>query len=281
MTRAGPLYCEEQVERLDNDRFLCAAYAAPPRRQGLIALYAFNLEVARIREQVREPLLAQIRLQWWRDTIDQIFAGVMPSHPVAAALAATIRQFPIEAGQLERYLDGRARDFDDAAPADLAALEDYADATAANLSAMALSVLGVHEDAPATAMRHVAIAWALIGLMRAVPFHARSRRIYLPAELNRLAGLDAFTLFDKGDTMGLAPVVAEVTAAAIAHLQSARALRRQVPRKALPAMLIATLSDHYIHRLKQCGHNPFRLSAQPRSRAAMLRIAVNAALGRY
>lgn len=281
MTPASGSYCARQVEQFDNDRYLCAAYAAPERREGLIALYAFNLDVARIREQMREPLLAQIRLQWWRDTVESIFAGNTPSQPVAAALAETVRRYAINAGDIERYLDGRARDLDDGAPADLAALEDYADATSGSLSAMSLRVLGVESEDASAAMRHVAVAWALIGLMRAVPFHAQARRVYLPAALNRRAGLDVFALFDKGETAGLTTVVEEVTEVAATHLRAARALRRTVPRAALPAMLVATLGDHYLLRLRQSGSNPFSPMVQGRSRGAMLRMGINAALGRY
>lgn len=281
MTPASGSYCAQQVEQFDNDRYLSAAYAPPERREGLVALYAFNLDVARIREQMREPLLAQIRLQWWRDTVEGIFAGKAASQPVAMALAETVRRHGIDAADLERYLDGRARDLDDAAPADMVALEGYADATAASLSAMALRVLGVEGDGASTAMRHVAVAWALIGLMRAVPFHARARRVYLPAELNRRAGLDVFALFDKGETAGLTTVVEEVAMTAATHLRAARTLRREVPRAALPAMLIATLGDHYLTRLRQSGYNPFKPMVQGRGRTAMLRMAINAARGRY
>ncbi len=280
MTAANPSYCQQQVEKLDNDRFLCAAYAPPAEREGLLALYAFNLEIAQIREHVREPMLGQVRLQWWRETLDRIGDGEEPSHPAAAALAAAMRRFSLDRAPLDRYLDGRARDLEDAAPADLAALEDDADATAASLSAVALRVVGVDETAR-TAMRHVAIAWALIGLMRAVPFHARARRIYLPAALNREAGLDAWALFETGETAGVTEVVRQVIDAAENHLRQARHHRRSIPRAALPVMLIATLADHYVSRLRQSGNNPFEPNARGRSRRAMIRLAVNAAIGRF
>lgn len=281
MTAANPSYCQQQVEKFDNDRFLCAAYAPPAEREGLLALYAFNLEIAQIREHVREPMLGQVRLQWWRETLDRIGDGEEPSHPVAAALAAAMRRFSLDRAPLDRYLDGRARDLEDAAPADLAALEDYVDATAASLSAVALRVVGVDEAAAKTAMRHVAIAWALIGLMRAVPFHARARRIYLPAALNREAGLDAWALFETGETAGVTEVVRQVIDAAEDHLRQARHYRQSIPRAALPVMLIATLADHYLTRLRQSGNNPFGLSVRGRSRRAMIRLAVNAAIGRF
>jgi NADH dehydrogenase [ubiquinone] 1 alpha subcomplex assembly factor 6 len=65
-------YCAQQLRRLDPDRYLTALFAPDRRREGLFALYAFNLEVARAREAVREPMMGLIRLQWWRDALEEI-----------------------------------------------------------------------------------------------------------------------------------------------------------------------------------------------------------------
>src|SRR5271156_3271915 len=63
------------VRRHDRDRFQTALFAPAARREALFALYAFNYEIARVRESVREPMLGQIRLQWWREAIDAAYAG--------------------------------------------------------------------------------------------------------------------------------------------------------------------------------------------------------------
>ena len=59
----APAYCQNQVRQHDRDRYLTALFAPPARRPGLFALYAFNLEVAKVREAVSEPMLGHIRLQ--------------------------------------------------------------------------------------------------------------------------------------------------------------------------------------------------------------------------
>ena len=62
----------------DRDRFQTALFAPAERREALFALYAFNYEIARVREAVREPMLGQIRLQWWREAIAAAYAGEPP-----------------------------------------------------------------------------------------------------------------------------------------------------------------------------------------------------------
>src|SRR5215469_14672661 len=80
------------VRRHDRDRFTTALFAPEPHREDLFALYAFNYELAKVRESVREPMMGRVRLQWWRDTIAEIAAGQTPRrHEVAEPLARLIR----------------------------------------------------------------------------------------------------------------------------------------------------------------------------------------------
>src|SRR3954452_15251843 len=84
----------ESLRRHDRDRFLMTLFAPPERRAALVALYAFNFEIAKTREVVREPLLGQIRLQWWREVIDEIYRGTtVRKHEVVQPLAEAIGRF--------------------------------------------------------------------------------------------------------------------------------------------------------------------------------------------
>src|SRR5208282_2178696 len=66
------------VRRHDRDRFQTALFAPAARREALFALYAFNCEIARVRERVTQPTLGQIRLQWWREAIETAYRDTMP-----------------------------------------------------------------------------------------------------------------------------------------------------------------------------------------------------------
>ena len=80
--------CEALVRAADKDRFLCSLFAPAAHRGALHALYAFNLEIARVRESIHEPLAGEIRLQWWSDAIAGNAAGEVAANPVAAAVLA-------------------------------------------------------------------------------------------------------------------------------------------------------------------------------------------------
>ncbi|MGF1641784.1 MAG: squalene/phytoene synthase family protein [Rhodospirillales bacterium] len=98
-------YCCEQFRRFDSDRFVCSLFAPAAEREAIAAVYAFNIEVARIRESVVEPMLGRIRLQWWRDAVDGIYAGRPLRQGVVDALAAAVEHFGLSRRHIERVLE--------------------------------------------------------------------------------------------------------------------------------------------------------------------------------
>ncbi len=246
MEKADAEFCAEQVRRLDHDRYLTTLFAPAEARARLIALYAFNTEVARVGEVVSEPIIGQMRLQWWREAIAEAAAGRPRKHPVVAGLVDVLAAGAAP-DDFEPLLVARERDLDAAPPADLAALEAYADGTSASLMRIAARQLGADDTATDAAARHVGIAWALVGSLRAVPFLAQRRRSLLPADLVAAAGLDLDALHEGRPGPALAAVASQVAASAQAHLVAARAAR--VSRKALAALLPATLASAHLRRL--------------------------------
>lgn len=273
--------CAGEVRRLDNDRFLCALFAPEAEREDLFALYAFNQEVARIREAVSEPLIGHMRVQWWRDAMDAIYAGEPPRHHAAFGLAAAVRRHDLTRAHFDRLIDARAGDLDDHAPPDTQALVAYARNTSATLTALSLEILGQRDGAAGEAGRDVGIAWALTGLLRSVPFHAGARRLYLPADLTREMGLDVAELFRRRSSPALAFVVSEIAETARRHLAAARRLAPDVPRRALPALLPATLADGYLKRLSRARFDPFDEGVQSAPVGRLVRLGFNAYRGRY
>src|SRR5947209_395102 len=188
---SAPDTLAQSLRQHDRDRYLTTLFAPAERRGALTALYAFNFEVAKTREIVREPLLGRIRLQWWREAVDEIYRGAKPrQHEVVAPLAAAIRAHDLTRYHFDRLIDARESDLADEPPASLAALETYADDSGARLVRLALEILDARDAAAENAARHVGIAWALIGTIRALPVQARLRRVSLPADLIAESGLD-------------------------------------------------------------------------------------------
>ncbi|MGE0257125.1 MAG: phytoene/squalene synthase family protein [Alphaproteobacteria bacterium] len=246
------------VRRRDRDRYQTALFAPADRREALFALYAFNFEIARIREAVTQPMLGQIRLQWWREVIEAAFSGgPARRHEVALPLVTTIRNFGLSRASFDRIIDTRERDLDDTPPADLAALIEYAEGTSSALLVLALEALGTLEPATGEAARDIGIAYALAGLLRAMPFHAASGRRYIPEHVAVTVGLDPADYARRRNTSELRTATEMLTEAAAAHLASGRRSVGRIPRRSLAALLPAVIADRYLLRLKRAGFNPF------------------------
>jgi len=267
------------ARREDPERFLAALTAPADRRRPLYALIAFNQEIARARAAVSEPLIGQIRLQWWQDALDRVYAGGPgPAHEVALPLAETIRAHDLPAEPFRRLIEGRRRDLDDEPPADLAQLEDYARETAAPLARLMLRVLGC-EDRAASAGDGVATAWALTGVLRAVRADAARGRVRLPADLLAGAGLDRHALSQRRpEPDRIARVAAPVAERARALLTEATGQR--APRGALPVLAVAPLARAHLRRLARAGHDPFAPRIGDPDPLRALRVAWVQALGR-
>jgi phytoene synthase len=246
------------VRHHDRDRFQTVLFAPAARRDALFALYAFNYEIARVRESVSQPTLGRIRLEWWRETVAALYGdGPVRRHPVAEALAAAVHVHTLDRADLERLIDTREADFDERPPPDIAALEDYAEGTSSSLVDLALAALGVRHAAARTAGRHVGIAYALAGLLRALALRGSAARPVIPAEVAIRNGLDPDSAGPLRGSPAVTAAVAEIAAAAQAHLRSARALRGMVPRAAVPALLPAVIAGRSLQRLERAGGDPF------------------------
>ncbi len=247
------------VRDRDRDRFLTALFAPADRRDDLCALYAFNYELAKTREVVHEPMLGRIRLQWWRESIDAIYDGrPVRHHEVVRPLADAISRRNLSREHLVCLIDAREHDIGDEPPVNLPALEAYAESTSARLVLLALEVLGVDAGAATAAATDIGIAYALTGLSRAIPFHARAKRHFLPADFIAESGLRVYQdLFELKSSPALAHIVARISEAARIRLAAAATRRGEIPRSALPALLPAVLARADLARLARAGHDPF------------------------
>ncbi len=274
--------CADLVRQFDYDRFMTTLFAPPPEREALSALYGFNVEVARVREVVREPLLGHMRLQWWREALDAVFAGRPPRHAVAVPLADAVRRYTLDRAPFDVLIGARAADLDDDPPVSVDSLERYAADTSAPLTGLALTVLGVDGETPRAVGRDLAVAWALIGSIRALPFQARRGRSLLPEDLCRAAGVAPEERLSAPAPPSVRRVIATLAERAATTLARARSARAEVPRRAIPALLVGAMADLYLTRLRAADHDPYDRRVQTvATPSRLLRVATAAARGRY
>jgi phytoene synthase len=252
----------ETVRVADPDRYVSALYAPDDNREALLALYAFNAEVAGVRDRIHEPLPGEVRLQWWRDVIDaggEAGAG----NPLAEALLATIAAHHLPRQAFANYLEARIFDlYDDAMPS-RADLEGYCGETASALIQLAALVLDP-SNAPrhADLSGHAGCAQAIAGLLLLLPLHRARGQCFVPADILAAAGAspEAFLAGDGGTAAGR--VVAAMIALAREHLTAFESGAPSLPASLRPAFLPLALTGAYLDRLEKLG--PSALTQTPR-----------------
>jgi phytoene synthase len=154
------------IRRVDPDRWLTSRFIVEPAaRADVLALYAYDHELARARRVASNALMAEIRLTWWRETLDEIFAGgPVRRHPVAGALAAAVRRHDLPSALLEAMIDGQLAVLETPPMGESAALA-WADAVQGSLARLAAQVLD--PDIDPGVVSAAGRAWGLALLIRA------------------------------------------------------------------------------------------------------------------
>lgn len=282
MTEAGGTsFCIDSVRANDPDRYLLAMLAPPSARVPLFALYAFNIEIARTRELVSEAPLGEIRLQWWRDGIEALYTGKELRHGIGEVLAAAISKYELSREHFDRLIDARSADLDDKAPQTIEALLSYAENTAAPLVSLGLEVLGVRMAAARDAARDAGIAWSLVGLIRALPFHLRAHREYLPVELTQRHGVKGSDLHDIKANESLNHAVKDLADLIVQNISSARNQRSAVGASAVPALLQVRFAELHVKRLSKVGFDPFNAVLATPIPMAAWHLLLSRVTGRY
>ena len=150
---ASHRYVLDLVRGADRERFLGALFAPEPQRRGLLALLAFDHELARTRSVTREPMLARIRLEWWREAMAEAAgAGKPRAQPIVDALAETVCRHGLAFESLVDLIDAREEEIE--GPLDVMRAGHA-------LADLELSVLGVEDAASRQAAHAVGAAWLM------------------------------------------------------------------------------------------------------------------------
>ena len=251
-------YCERLLRSGDRDRFLAALFAPAEHRGALYALYAFNLEIARVREAAHGSAAGEIRLQWWSDVLTGKVHGGVAGHPVAAALLAFIVKYRIALAQLTALIDARRFDLYDEPMRTLADFYSYADAASSNLIRLSAQVIDEGSAEPGDLAHHAGLAYAFTGLLQAFPVHARRGQLYIPLEILDRHGAHRRDVSHLRATAALRTALAEMRLIARQHLREAQRMQSTMMPRLVPAFLPVALAGPVLARMERADYDPFR-----------------------
>lgn len=248
---AGHEHAAQTLKALDRDRYAASLVLPADLRPDVQALYAFNADVAAIRERVSEPAPGEIRLQWWIDAVEGEGHGAVGQNPLAAALFATIARHELPTGPLLRLLAARRFDlYGDPMP-DIAQFEGYAGETTSILLQYAALILDA-DAAPraADAAGHLGVAQALVGHLKAFGYNAARGQIFLPLSVFAAHGVDEGAILSGRSSPALVSALVQIAEMANDHADKARHAVKALPRGLRPAFAPLALVERDLVRLR-------------------------------
>jgi phytoene synthase len=256
------------VRNHDFPRYAATLFAPAAERRALLALYAFNVEIVRVRDQVSQPLPGEIRFQWWTDLFSGLVHGSAEGNPVAAELLRAIRDFDLPVEPLSLLIDEHQFDlYNDPMPT-MTALEGYLAATSSALFALAARIMGESSDASEHLARHAGLAQGIAQVIANLPRDSAHRQLFLPQQFLTSHGCGIEDVFAGKQTTHLNAVLDQLMGEARQHLATASSLLAQVPPSARAAFLPLSQARADLDRLSRPGRNPF--APQPVSRLRTL-----------
>ena len=266
----GAEFCLDVLKQADPERYYTCLFAPAEARPALAALYAFNLEIVRTRELVSEPMIGEIRLQWWRDVLSGKGEGDVASHPVAGPLLKALADYQLPAQTLLNLIDARVFDlYDDPMPS-LNDLEAYCGETSSALLQLSLFILsrGEYYSAP-DLCGHAGVALGITALLRAFAWHSARGQIYIPQEILHRHKVTIEDLRQRRSTPSILEALAEMRTIARHHLNRAREEIKPLPYGLFPIFLTLTNIEPILRSMEKKESDPFATVIEP-SRLGLL-----------
>jgi phytoene synthase len=254
-------HCAALVRQADRDRYLATLFAPAAHRDALYALYAFNGEIARVREAARAPMPGEIRLQWWREVLSGERDGEAAANPVAAALRETLRHYRLAPEPLAALIDAHAFDLYEEPMASVGDLTRYGMQTEGAVLGYACAILGADEQSIVPLVMNAASATVIAQTLSRLARHAARRQLFLPLDLLTEHGVDPETIFARQGSESLSAVLAVLRARARWYLGLAEP--QPIPAGIVPALLPVALIGPTLRRLERAGDDPFSVTPLP------------------
>jgi phytoene synthase len=230
VTAGTATFAAEQLRASDRDRYLATLVLPDKERAAITALYAFNADIASVRDRAKEAAAGEIRLQWWRDALVGEGHGAVRANPLADALLNAVADYGLPVPALIRMVEARRFDlYDDPMP-DMATFEGYAGETNSALYQLGAMILnGGRPVEPGDAAGHLGVAHAVIGHLRAFGYNASKGRIILPRDIFAICGVNEADIRAGKDSENLSIALTRFADVATDHLRRADAAIAALP----------------------------------------------------
>uniref|UniRef100_A0A3Q3BNI4 NADH dehydrogenase (ubiquinone) complex I, assembly factor 6 n=1 Tax=Kryptolebias marmoratus TaxID=37003 RepID=A0A3Q3BNI4_KRYMA len=230
-------YCLDLVRSRDYEGFLSSLLLPVEARRSSLALRAFNVELAQVKDSVSQKSIGLMRMQFWKTAIEEIYRDDPPNQPISTELCRAVRTHSLTKRWLLRIVTEREKDLNDRAYRNIQELETYSENTQSSLLYLLLECLGVKNVHADHAASHIGKAQGIVTCLRAIPYHSSRRKVYLPMDICMLHSASQEDFIRGSREQNVRDVVYNIASQTHVHLQHARSFNHNVPAAATPAFL--------------------------------------------
>ncbi|KAK7063020.1 NADH dehydrogenase (ubiquinone) complex I, assembly factor 6 [Halocaridina rubra] len=265
-------YCLNIVKKYDYENFLSVLLLPGTSRAAAFAVRAFNVEIAQIQDVTSQALIAKMRLQFWRDTLDDIFHGKSPEQPVAIELQRAVAKYKLSKRWLSSLIDSREDHLENKPFESLQSVEDYSEKSNSVLYYLILQSLGVENVHADHVASHLGKAEGITRLIRGVP-HLSSRRIVLlPQDVLMAHKVSQENIIRGSQDQNVKDVVFDIASTAHHHIEHVKDLMKSVPKNARIGLLSHVSVSSYLDALQQVHFDVFNPALQRRNNLLPVRL---------
>ena len=250
-------FCADLVRGHDFARYASTLFVSPDERRALLALYAFNVEIVRVRDHITQPLPGEVRLKWWSEVLAGEGDGGVEGNPVVSELLLAIRHFRLPTDPLTRLIFEHQFDlYNDPMPT-LAALEGYVADTSSPLFALAARIAAAASAEIDHAARHAGLAQGFTQVIAALPRDAARRQLFVPVQLLAKQGIGVEAIFAAKETPPVRAALDQLIGEARLHLDTALALLADIAPQARATFLPLAVVRRDLGRMSRADSDPF------------------------
>jgi len=248
-------YCRSIVRESGIDAYLATLFLPADIRPYVYAFYAFDAEISHIRSLIKEPMMGEVRLQWWREIISGGRSGEANNNPVAAGLLAAINRFELPVMGFENYLNARVFDlYNDPMP-DKGTLEGYAGETCSflffQISMMLVKKAGEVPGNLSDCAGHAGVVLVLTEVVKNLPMHRSRQQCYIPVSMLDEAGLTLEQYYSAENEVATGKLNGLLLAYMRHHISEFQKHSEHLPKQLKAVFLPMSLSQPYLARFEK------------------------------
>lgn len=265
-------HCLQLVRRCDYENFLCTLLLPHRIKAAAFAIRAFNVEVAQVEDQVSDKAIGAMRLQFWTETLNDIYKDHPPRSPVALELHRVLKRHKLSKHYFKRLIDARLNKLNNSVFIDLESLEKYCDYTVSSIYYLLLEAQDTTDVNADHAVSHLGKAHGLVSSIRSVPYNARKRIMVLPQDVLLKNGVSSESIFQAQPSTGLNDAIFDIASRAKLHLELATSLKKKAAKSLNVIFLPTVCIENYLEELRKVDFDVFHPTLQRRKGSLPLQL---------